>query len=191
MGFDLIPFYFGIHDYVSVGCRPKRCLNWYFDLKLAMAGSFRVFGNGPIGDLQLTSEFEVLIIDSPVARPLTPDRSSTSRYFGILLVLSNPSSLVGTLFLNCSSLLGLNTSNHILNGFGKCLLCCISLERYSQVLRSFLLELVWYSHFGIFIRFVLLDTLKQINSFRILWQCFLLMITCLSLVRSPTPVSFM
>ena len=50
MGFDLIPFYFGIHDYVSVGCRPKRCLNWYFDLKLVKAGSFRVFGNGPIGD---------------------------------------------------------------------------------------------------------------------------------------------
>uniref|UniRef100_A0A7C9CZA3 Uncharacterized protein n=1 Tax=Opuntia streptacantha TaxID=393608 RepID=A0A7C9CZA3_OPUST len=128
MGFNLIPFYFGcIHDYVSVGCKPKHCLNWYFDLKLAMAGSFRV-GNGPLGDLQLTSKFKVIIIDSHVARPLTPDRSSTSRYFGISLVLSNPSSLVGTLFLNCSSLLGLNTGNHILNGFGKCLLCYLVLK---------------------------------------------------------------
>ena len=104
------------HYYVFVDCQLQLCKHLCFDLKLDMDASCRVFGNGSFGILPLTLELKVFNYLSPVGFLLAPDRGSLIRYFAIMMVLFNTSSLLG-----------------ILSVCGKFLLCYISPAIYSQV----------------------------------------------------------
>uniref|UniRef100_A0A7C9DWD9 Uncharacterized protein n=1 Tax=Opuntia streptacantha TaxID=393608 RepID=A0A7C9DWD9_OPUST len=85
--------------------------------------------------------------------------------------------LVGNLVLNCPSSLVLITGNRILNDCGKCLFCCISLALCGQILNSFLLEPICYTHCDIVSSFVLLDGLTHDSSCGYIW----LLLVCFSI----------
>ena len=150
-----------------------------------------VFRNGSFGVLPLIIELEVSNYFSLVAFFLASVQGSLSCYFIILMVLFKTSSLLSNLYLNCSSILGLGTRNHILNICGNFLLCYISLAIYSQVLISLLLELVCYPNFSVVISFVLFDALQHVSSFGLLWQYLLLLVRCSCIIMSPSSGFFM